>query len=495
MLFNSFQFIVFFPIVIAVYYIIPAKIRYVWLLLASYYFYMSWNVKYALLLLGSTVITYIASLLTDRFRNRKKVAKLCVAGSVVLNFAMLIIFKYLGFIFSSLSKVTGVIGMNIAFPAVNLLLPVGISFYIFQAVGYTIDVYRNDRPEKNFFRYALFVSFFPQLVAGPIERSKNLLSQLRSIDNGLKPSLDELKKGALIMLYGYIMKMIVADRISMFVDVVFDERSYSYFKGFSILLTAVLFSIQIYCDFAGYTYIAIGSARMMGIKLMRNFNTPYLALNIKDFWNRWHISLTSWFRDYLYFPLGGSRKGKFRKYVNIMIVFLVSGLWHGASWHYVAWGFIHGIMRVIGEIAELPRKIICEKLKLRTDTFATKALKTTVTFLLVSFAWVFFRASSTRQAVDMLRSMVTHWNPWVLFDSSLINWGLDPKEWNVLVLGLLLIAVVDIFRRKGKDPAEMIVKQNTWFYALIMYVGIISVVVFGIYGETYNATKFIYFAF
>ena len=321
MLFNSFNFLIFFPIVVFVYFVLPKKIRDIWLLVASYYFYMCWNAKYALLLLASTLITYFAGLLVEATKKRIWIKKLMVAISLMANLGILFAFKYFDFALSAIGKVLGNLGVVFEIPKWDILLPVGISFYIFQAVGYTIDVYREKiSAEKNVLRYALFVSFFPQLVAGPIERSTNLLAQLRNVDKVKVWDTKRIQKGAVIMLYGYFMKMILADRIATFVDTVYDPMNYTQYQGFVVLIAAILFSVQIYCDFAGYTYIAIGAAKILGFSLMDNFNTPYLAVSIKDFWDRWHISLTTWFKDYLYFPLGGNKKGKCRKYLNIFVV-------------------------------------------------------------------------------------------------------------------------------------------------------------------------------
>lgn len=496
MLFNSFSFLVFFPIVLAVYFIIPKKIRYIWLLAASYYFYMSWNPRYVLLLLLSTAITYIGSLLLHQWKDRPMRKKLVVAAVLFVNFGILFLFKYLDFAVSTLQRILGMAGITVAEPGFSLLLPVGISFYIFQAVGYMIDVYRGDlEPERNFLRYALFVSFFPQLVAGPIERSTNLLPQVKNLDKINLWNGARVRNGAIVMLYGYVLKMVIADRAAILVDTVFDVAGYSRYSGITVWVAAILFSLQIYCDFAGYTYIAIGAAGVMGFRLMNNFETPYLATSIKDFWDRWHVSLTSWFRDYLYFPLGGSRKGKFRKYVNIMIVFTLSGLWHGASWHYVVWGVLHGAMRVIGELTQKLRNKVLVLLKVRTEALSFKALRMLLTFGLVTVAWVFFRAQSLGQALDVVGSMFSQWNPWVLFDGSLLTIGLDGKDWNVLLAALLFLLVIECFRYRKVALKEIFAKQNLLFQMLVFYLGIMAVVVFGIYGPNYNAAQFIYFQF
>lgn len=496
MLFNSISFLIFFPIVLLIYFIIPKKIRYIWLLITSYYFYMCWNAKYALLLLGSTLITYLAGLVIGYKEQKVVVKKMAVAGSLVLNFGILFFFKYFDFVFSGIEAGLGKLGVVFEAPHLDILLPVGISFYIFQAVGYTIDVYRGKiEAEKNVLMYALFVSFFPQLVAGPIERSTNLLSQLRSIDKIKLWNAGKIQQGAVIMLYGYFMKMILADRIATMVDVVYDPMNYTQYEGFTVLIAAMLFSVQIYCDFAGYTHIAIGAAKIMGFSLMDNFNTPYLAVNLKDFWDRWHISLTTWFKDYLYFPLGGSRKGKIRKYVNIFIVFLLSGLWHGAAWHYVVWGVLHGVLRIVGEVTHGIREKIYRALHFKRDTLSTKLWQVVFTFGIVTVLWMFFRGESVHQTVVLIKNMVTVYNPWVLTDGSLFTLGLDAKEWNVMLVSILLLTVIDICKYKKIDLVAIFMKQNLWFRWLFFYAGIMAVVLFGVYGPQYNAAQFIYFQF
>lgn len=341
MLFNSVQFLIFFPVVILCYYVLPAKVRYLWLLAASYFFYMCWNARYALLMLFSTAVTFFCGLLLEKIKGADWGAhkveigkKCCVAGSFFLNLAVLFWFKYFNFAVQNIELIMNAFHVEMNPPKVDILLPVGISFYTFQALGYTMDVYRDEiSAEKNFFRYALFVSFFPQLVAGPIERSKNLLNQLKV---PAKFNVERAKWGLLTMAWGLFLKLVIADNIAPLVDSFYENAQEH--SAMALLTVTILFAFQIYCDFQGYTQLAIGSALVLGIRINENFNTPYLAGSIKDFWRRWHISLTSWFTDYLYIPLGGSRKGKLRKQLNTMLVFLCSGLWHGAAWHYIAWG-------------------------------------------------------------------------------------------------------------------------------------------------------------
>ena len=331
MQFTSFDFLVFFPVVVLLFYVIPRRFRQLWLLLASYYFYMGWNAKYALLILASTVITYLCALLIDRAGMQSdgsgRRRKLILAAGIVSNLAILVFFKYFYFLHDTLAALLAVCGVQLGESRLDILLPVGISFYTFQALGYTIDVYRGTvKAERNFVRYALFVSFFPQLVAGPIERSGNLLGQLRQIsDKKLSEgpwSFEKATRGLLLMLWGFFMKMVIADRAAVLVNQVFGI--YYMFSGVALTLAIVLFAVQIYCDFASYSVIAMGAAKVLGIDLMTNFEAPFFSRSIGEFWRRWHVSLSSWFRDYLYIPLGGGRCSKLRKYFNNMVTFVVS---------------------------------------------------------------------------------------------------------------------------------------------------------------------------
>lgn len=305
MLFNTAEFLVFFILVTAVYYVIPRGIRYIWLLVASYLFYMNWNYKYGLLLFVTTLTTYLAALIVERYRERSRVRCLVIVVCFVINFGMLVFFKYTTFLIDNINQVIRISGHHPIDYVWNIALPVGISFYVFQAVSYLLDVNAGKVPvEKNFLRYALFVSFFPQLVAGPIERSGNLLRQLQNIRE-IRWDLKRITHGLTIMLWGFFLKMVIADRIAILVDTVFDH--YTDYGSVELVIGAIGFAIQIYCDFAGYSTIAIGSAQVLGFTLMENFASPYLSGSVREFWRRWHISLSTWFRDYVYIPLGGSR--------------------------------------------------------------------------------------------------------------------------------------------------------------------------------------------
>lgn len=494
MLFNSIDFLIFFPIVVLVYLIIPKKIRYIWLLASSYYFYMCWNAKYAVLIATSTIITYAAGLIVGKV-TKKGIKKLVIALGMATNLGILFVFKYFDFALLNLNKVLNLLHMDLVSNPFDIILPVGISFYTFQALGYMIDVYRGDcEAEKNILKYALFVSFFPQLVAGPIERSKNLLSQIRAMGERKIISHEKIVKGLTLMVWGLFMKMVIADRVAIFVDSIFDNfYAIGTVEG---IAGAVGFAIQIYCDFGGYSAIAIGAALVMGFELMENFNTPYFALNITDFWKRWHISLSTWFRDYLYFPLGGGRCAKGRKYLNLFITFAVSGLWHGASWNYVAWGMLHGFYRVMDEVLKRPKAFLEDKLKIRTNVFSYKFLWVAITFVFTCFAWIFFRAKSLSLAFIYIRNLFTRFNPWVLVNDELFTYGLDVKEIRILLIAVLVLIVFDIIRyKKGLNPAEFLCSQNYYFAVLTFALLVVSVIIFGEYGVNFDSNQFIYFDF
>ncbi len=491
MLFNSVEFLIFFPVVVLLYFIIPNKYRYIWLLISSYFFYMCWNAKYALLLLFSTAVTYACGLLINKYRNNKKLKKTFVATSLFLNLGILFTFKYFNFIVDNINRVLSAFHLQLLSPSFDVVLPVGISFYIFQALGYTIDVYRNEvKVERNFLRYALFVSFFPQLVAGPIERSKNLLSQF------YEKHVFEFKKvidGLLLMIYGLFLKIVVADRIAVVVDTIFNN--YPTYNGFYIVIGAFLFAFQIYCDFSGYSTIAIGAARVMGFELMNNFKSPYFAKSVSEFWRRWHISLSTWFRDYLYIPLGGNRKGKIRKYLNIMIVFLVSGLWHGASWSFVVWGGLNGLFQVIGDSTKRARDYIVSKLHINRDTTGHRWIQIIATFIMVDFTWIFFRANGIKNAISMVKSIFSVNNLGILFDESLFKLGLARKEFQFMLLSIVFIMIIDYLKYKGFNIMEWFHKQNYLFKCLITILLIIVILIFGRYGSVYDKNNFIYFQF
>ncbi len=485
MLFNSIDFLLFFPLVTAVYFLLPHRVRWVWLLAASYFFYMCWNAKYALLIALSTLITYASGLLIHWKRKR-----LWVFLSFASNLAILFFFKYFGFFLDNLSAALALAGVALKRPAFDVVLPVGISFYTFQALSYTVDVYRGEvAPEKNIFRYALFVSFFPQLVAGPIERSKNLLGQLYE-RHTFDP--DRARAGLLLMLWGMFEKIVLADRLAMLVDHVYGN--YAQLPGAAVVLATVFFAFQIYGDFAGYSHIAIGAAQVMGFTLMENFRQPYLARSVGEFWRRWHISLSTWFRDYLYIPLGGNRKGWPRKQMNLMATFLVSGLWHGANWSFVVWGGLNGAYQVVGEALAPLREGVCRVLHINRDWFPCRLAQTVFTFCLVDFAWLFFRAQSFSAARGMLVHTVRNFQLSAL-PGQLFALKLDAPNFLVALAAVGALALADLLQECYGSLRPYITRQVLPARWAIYLCAVLAVLIFGIYGPEYSARAFAYFQF
>ena len=504
MLFNSILFVIFYLAVLLVYYLLPRKIRWIWLFAASYVFYGAWNAKYLLLLMGMSLVTYLAGFLIDWSRTsllntetRKKISRTAVVAAVICNIGLLVYFKYLNMFASTLSGILGRLGIASGPGHFDILLPVGISFISFQSLGYVIDVYRGKiQAEKNPFRYSLFIAFFPQLVAGPIERSENLLTQIQNIHNQKQIRYETFTDGLVLMLVGYFQKVVIADRLSIFVVSVF--KAPEQYNSIILLLGAAAFAVQIYCDFGGYSNIAVGAAKTLGFEMMENFNAPYFSSSIKEFWRRWHISLSSWFRDYLYIPLGGNRQGTIRKYLNLMITFLASGLWHGAAWHYVIWGGIHGFYQIAGDLFSKAAGRGKSKTgwTVRTEVFSYKLLKILCTFFLTTFAWIFFRAESTRDAFVYIRHLFTAPDIGVLFNGELYQLGLTVNDLHALLFCLLILLLVDFVRYyKNIRIERFLSSQNLWFKWAVLLTLIFCIVIFGHYGLNYDAAEFIYFKF
>ncbi len=497
MLFNSLHFLIFFPIVCIAYFAMPKKIRWVWLLGASYYFYMCWNPKYALLMFTSTLITWLSGFFIEKFntlenpKKSKTLKNITVGVSFVSNLAILFFFKYFDFAVENLNRILAYANIEAVNPSFDVILPVGISFYTFQALSYTMDVYRKEiKCEKNLFRYMLFVSFFPQLVAGPIERSKNLLHQLKEHH---KFDWCRIKNGIFLMLWGFFQKLVIADRAAIAVNAVYNNQGD--FGGTQIAFATILFALQIYCDFSSYTDIARGASRILGIELMENFKQPYFARSIAEFWRRWHISLSGWFKDYLYIPLGGNRKGTFRKYLNVMIVFLASGLWHGASWNFVIWGALHGGYQIAGGVTHKIRTKLCSALSIDRNDGFHKVFQAMFTFVLVCFGWVFFRANTMTDALVMIKKIFTDFSLWTFTDGSLFNMGLDWFNIFALFVSVIALFGVSFSRYKGFSPSGAMAKTNGIVRIAVGLILLLVILIFGIYGPGYSESQFIYFQF
>jgi D-alanyl-lipoteichoic acid acyltransferase DltB (MBOAT superfamily) len=477
-LFNSLAYAVFLPCVFILYWLLPHRARWPLLLVASYYFYMSWNAAYVILIAATTLVSYGCAMLLEKTDNPGK-KKLYVAVALFISLGILFVFKYYNFTAGLLEEISKAIRL----PRLEVLLPVGISFYTFQTLSYVIDVYRGTtKAEHNLGVYATFVSFFPQLVAGPIERSNNLLPQITGEKHFDYASATY---GIRLILWGLYKKMVIADNLAVFVDRVFNNvRNY---EGYSFVLAAFFFSVQIYCDFSGYSDIARGSAKLLGIDLMENFRSPYFSSSIREFWSRWHISLSTWFRDYVYIPLGGNRKGKLRTVLNNLITFLISGLWHGASVTYVVWGGIHGVLQVAENLTGIGGKSR-KKSKLR------KILGIPCVFVLVTLAWVFFRAKSLPDAIYILTHLFTGLeilHPGAYFYNGMnvifMNWGLFFRD---VVLYILPLAVYDWFSLKTDVPA-WIGRRGSFVRYGFVTVLVAGILIFGYVGQS----TFVYFQF
>ena len=498
--FNSAEFFIFFPCAVTVYYLIPCRFRNIWLLICSYVFYMAWNPVYILLLMATTLVTYASGILLSSLKDKEGSEgkrKAVVALSLVINLSMLIYFKYTGFLLTSVNRlinaISGVSPINTDF-AMSIVLPVGISFFIFQALSYTIDVYRgNVEAEKNIIDYALFVSFFPQLVAGPIERSGNLLTQIRAMKKEKLYDYQGIIRGLILMAWGFFMKMAIADRLSMITDPVFDDHG-NYGAGM-LVLSAVSFTIQIYCDFAGYSMIAIGAARVMGVKLMENFNTPYLSGNVRDFWNRWHISLSSWLRDYLYFPLGGSRCSKKRTYFNLMVTFLISGLWHGAAAKFIVWGGIHGLLQVFSRACGPAFERVGKLLKIK-EGLVIAFVRVVINFAVVTFAWIFFRADSLKLALDYIINMFNLREIYGFIRDRGYTQLITDRNLAVTGIAVLILTLVDLIKYKtDMRPDDLLMKMPYPVRAILLMMLIFFVIIFGQYGSDVYVKPFVYFQF
>lgn len=488
MTFTSIEFILFFIIVVPLYFVSPYRWRLFLLLVASYYFYAFWEANYLILIIFSTVVDYVVGRRlgqVDPAQTRQR--QFLLAASVVVNLGVLFIFKYFNFFSDSIAATLTALSIPFDQPTLRVLLPVGISFYTFQSMSYTIDVYRRQiEPEPDFVRFATFVAFFPQLVAGPIERASNMLPQFKQ-----KFAFDYANAvlGLRQILWGAFKKIVIADRLAPYVNAVYaNPQSYD---GTALIIATVFFAFQIYCDFSAYSDIAIGTARMMGFNLMENFRQPYFSLSVREFWQRWHISLSTWFRDYLYIPLGGNRVSFSRNLLNLLIVFVVSGLWHGASWTFVIWGALHGIYVVVESIL---RRYDIHLLPQALPPVMAAGIRMIVTFILTNIAWVFFRADS----LDTALYITTHF-----FDpTGDLNWlhpyqGLSPLGATYEFLTSLAVISILLFvdglqARIGLDAVlnrlALPIRWGIYYVLAAMVIGV-SIIYYQAAGD------FIYFQF
>ena len=474
MLFNSFEFLLFFPLVTILYYLLPFKFRWLLLLLASCFFYMFFIPKYILILFFTIIIDYFAGIQLEKIQKKNNKKRFLIL-SLIANIGILIVFKYYNFLNDNLTYVLQSLHTGNPIPVLNIILPIGLSFHTFQAMSYTIEVYRgNQKAEKHFGIYALYVMYFPQLVAGPIERPQNVLMQFHIKHN---PDYVRIRTGLMQMLWGLFKKVVIADRLALFVNAVYNDPT-SY-QGIPLIWATIFFSFQIYCDFSGYSDIALGASKVLGIDLMQNFRMPYLAKSIKSFWSRWHISLSTWFRDYLYIPLGGNRTSKPRWFFNLFIVFLISGFWHGANWTYIIWGGLHGIYLILGILIEP-----VEKKYFNNNNLFTNILKRSFVFLLVAVAWVFFRANSVNDALYI----ISHFHKidtkylFGVATSSTIN--------NLISIILIGVLILSDYYFEWAERNMKILSNNNLRYALAFILLILTYLL-----GVFDKSSFIYFQF
>ena len=488
MLFSSITFLfMFLPIVMAVYYLVPNGAKNIVLLLASLFFYAWGEPVYVVLMILSIVLNYFCGRDIEANADNPKKAKLSLVFALTANILILGFFKYYGFLLDTVNSF-----LTTDIPYRVLPLPIGISFYTFQAISYVIDIYRKDaKPQKNILYFALYISMFPQLIAGPIVRYADIEEQLKM----RKVTLRKLGQGSMYFIIGLAKKVIIANSTG----AVFEEVAAMSTGSLSVLTAWVgvfSYAFQIYFDFSGYSDMAIGLGKMFGFEFKKNFDHPYVSKSATEFWRRWHITLGSWFKDYLYIPLGGNRRGQLRKAVNIMIVFLVSGLWHGANWSFIVWGGIHGLYQVIADLLKTSKTKIREKMNIKTDCISWKLLQTVVTFGLVVFAWIFFRADTITDALRFIKRIIVKPTPWLLFNGGIYKLGLDRAEMNILVFALIILLLVDLIKYNKKQTIDaFLFEQNTWFEWLVIIALIVMIFIFGEYGPSYDPQQFIYFQF
>ena len=477
MLFNSIEFALFFPIVFILYWFIfnkTLKMQNFFVLCISYIFYGWWSWKFLILIALTTLFSYYSGLAIKANENNRKHCMRINAFNIIFNLIILGIFKYYNFFASSLADAFSSFGVDLGDVTLKLILPVGISFYTFQALSYSIDIYyKKIEPTKDIVAFFAFVSFFPQLVAGPIERASNLLPQF---EKERFFSYEKSISAMNLIIYGLFKKMVVADRLAVYVDNVYNNLDGA--NSVSIFLAVIFFTFQIYCDFSGYTDIARGIARLLGFELMKNFDRPYLAKSIPEFWRRWHISLSTWFKDYLYIPLGGSRCSSRKRYRNLLTVFLISGLWHGANWTFIIWGGLHGFYQVFGVSTAKFRNNIIGKLNLPKQLL--NIYNIFITFCLVSFAWIFFRAASFKESMIVVRKLFA-------FDISTnlseICAGAGPLNLLLSIIVILILLATYLF------PKDLNMTKNT----SLSFMSILTLIIIFISKSGY--AEFIYFQF
>lgn len=476
MLFNSVSFLLFFPLCLVIYFILYKRKTYqnIFLLLSSYYFYACFEPRYLLLLLLITIISYCGGILIHKASDNRKKTNLII--TILLIIAPLIFYKYLNFFNQMMFDLLSLLGISMKVNLIKLLLPVGISFYTFQAISYVVDVYKNKVDiEYKYLDYSLFLGFFPQIASGPIGRAPSLLPQIKTVRIF---NYENLKKGFNFLIWGYFIKLVIADRGAIYADTVFSN--YTAYSGSSLLLATFIYSIQIYCDFAGYSLMALGTAKIMGFDLINNFQRPYLAFSTSDFWRRWHISLSTWFRDYIYIPLGGNRVSKSRHKLNILITFLASGIWHGAAYNFIIWGGLHGVYQIIGKATEEKQNKVLSALRIKEDTFLFKLIHILITFLFIGYGWMIFRTNNIEDIWGITKGY---------FKSG-------PLYMHISTLVFFFLGFIILMAKNIKDEYFGKYKlMTTSEHIIIRYTCLLLLIIIILLTGVLDNSQFIYFAF
>ena len=473
MSFNSLVFLIFLAIVLVLYYIIPHKFRWIMLLIASYIFYAYWDFYLIFLILATTVVSYFAGIFIEKTENQK-VKTLLLVITLIVCLGALLFFKYFNFLSFSVTSLVRFFGGQVDDFFLDLILPVGISFYTFQTLSYVIDVYRESiEAEKHFGYYALFVSFFPQLVAGPIERPENLIPQLKA-DHKLEGK--NLSEGFKILVGGFVKKVVIADTLAVYVNAVYNAETFNEVTGLAVVIATLIFMVQIYCDFSGYSDIATGCAKMLGIELMVNFNRPFISQSLSEFWSRWHISLSSWFKDYIYIPLNYKAMGKkhleARMHFNLLLLFLVSGLWHGANWTFVVWGLYNGFCQVFGSLLKKAQKKVWQRFNWKEKVWDNRALAIVRTTAILTLGLVLFRSNTLANAGVFFGKIFTDWSfsiQYLVDTFQIMNMDVVGAITAVLLCVLMFFVDRMIIEPRGKTElsSEKAVGVNSGYIYLI----------------------------
>lgn len=487
MVFTSIEFLIFFAVFVPIFFLLPRSIKSVFLLLASYFFYAYWNFNYLLLIIGSTLVDFVVSqriydLPSDKLSQKKTL----LIVSLCINLGVLFIFKYFNLFSGTFFSLASLLGLETDPIILDLILPVGISFYTFQSMSYTIDIYYGKlKPERDFKIFATYIAFFPQLVAGPIERASNMLPQFH---HNQTFSYDRTVSGLRLIIWGFFKKVAIADALALYVNRVYEAPSE--FGGNILIIATLFFAVQIYCDFSGYSDIAIGVARILGYDLMENFRQPYFSRSIREFWQRWHISLSTWFRDYVYIPLGGNRVSLPRNLMNLMIVFVVSGLWHGANWTFVLWGSIHGSIIVVETVLQKYNVSIFPK---NTPSLLRNFLNIIMTFSIVTLAWIFFRANTINDALYIVTHLFSSTTPDVispLYGQIATN---TRGQFQTYLVYIAILVAVDA--RLYFTPLDMFLMRLPTILRHFAYYGLIVIIIVSVLLSSQQGNAFIYFQF